>query len=510
MHSFLNRIHSIFQSKFFYVFVIAFFVFESAWLALSGVFPGAFDENFHFGLIQVYSHYWLPFLKNQPPNANAFGAVFRDPSYLYHYFMSFPYRLIQVFTHDQTIQILLIRFIDIGLFAVGLIIFRKILLRVKLSKPLANISILLFALIPIVPQLASQINYDDLLFPLIAITVLLTFNVVDQLRAKEPSLKSFLSLATICTITSLVKYAFLPIFLGIVIFILYLVFKIYGKKMSEFFKQLFSFKENKVQLIILSILFVISLGMFFQRDVINLIEYHSVEPSCNKVLTVSECSSYSVWNADYSRHESLIKAKPLHEASLMNIFSFSYEWVYWMWYRLFFVVNGPVSLNTNYPPLPLPAATFLIVFILGVFSLYRWRKYIFRENIYLSLLLLLSLIYIISLFLQAYSTYRYTGYLENMNGRYLLPVMLFLAAIFGSAISKELGKSVYKKTIIGLLVILLFLQGGGFITFISRSDATWDQNNQTIIKINNAFRKVTNKVVVHGDKTYTTKVWLFN
>jgi hypothetical protein len=36
---------------------LIFFVLEGLWIACSAVYPMAFDEEFHFGLIKVYSHH---------------------------------------------------------------------------------------------------------------------------------------------------------------------------------------------------------------------------------------------------------------------------------------------------------------------------------------------------------------------------------------------------------------------------------------------------------------------
>jgi hypothetical protein len=96
--------------------VLALLVLQAAWLACTGRYPMAFDEDFHLGIIRLYAHHISPFWNAQPPGADKFGAVFRDPSYLYQYLMSFPYRLISVFTADQTIQVLWLRAINIGLF----------------------------------------------------------------------------------------------------------------------------------------------------------------------------------------------------------------------------------------------------------------------------------------------------------------------------------------------------------------------------------------------------------
>ena len=185
-----KKIIAVLGSKRFFWVVLGFFIFESVWIALSGVYPGAFDENFHFGLIQIYSHYWLPFLSSQPAHANAYGAVARDPSYLYHYLMSFPYRFISLFVHGQTGQVVLLRLINVGIFSAGTVLFRRILIKVGLSSALSNVCLLLFVLIPIVPELAGQINYDNLLIPLVAWVCLLTFKATDEIKKRSPSVKT--------------------------------------------------------------------------------------------------------------------------------------------------------------------------------------------------------------------------------------------------------------------------------------------------------------------------------
>ena len=53
----------------FYVIVIC-FVLQAVWLAATARYPMAFDENFHFGLIQLHADQWLPFFTHQPANAD--------------------------------------------------------------------------------------------------------------------------------------------------------------------------------------------------------------------------------------------------------------------------------------------------------------------------------------------------------------------------------------------------------------------------------------------------------
>ncbi|MEI9914085.1 MAG: hypothetical protein WDN66_03845 [Candidatus Saccharibacteria bacterium] len=509
MNNIAKKILEIINSRGFYRFVIIFFVFEAAWIALTAAYPQAFDEQFHFGLIQIYSHHLSPFLSKQPANANQYGAVARDPSYLYHYLMSFPYRLISLVVKRQTYQIISLRFIDIAMFTLGLALFRKILIKLKVSKGLANIAILIFALIPIAPQLAGQINYDDMLFPLVAFTCLLCFRLIDEIKRLKPKFSTISILLIVAILSSLVKYAFLPIFLAFVIFFVFYVFRhnrsnlpvIWHNFVSDFKRQSMVIKTVLIGLLI------ISAGMFIQRDVVNVIKYHSVDPDCSSILSVDSCKAYSAWFADYKRHNDVLSGKML---ASHNIFFYGTEWIYWMWYRLFFAINGPTTGFTNYPPLPLPSGVALIVGLLGVVAVIRYWKEIFKSNAYAVLLLMACLFYAVALMIQGYSTYQYTAVLENMNGRYLLPILLLAGAIFAKAFALAFRKHDRLKIIVACLVVLLFLEGGGILTFIARSDDSWYWQNTKAIKVNNVAQKIAKKVVVRGTKNYNTSIWFFN
>jgi hypothetical protein len=387
MKNLIKRTYEFLRSSRFFKFIFLFFIFESVWIAFSAAYPQAFDENFHFGIIQVYSHYWLPFLSSQPAGASAYGAVARDPSYLYHYLMSFPYRFIALFLHTQIEQVIALRLINVGLLGSGLILSRRVLLRVGISAALANMTILVFVLIPIVPQLAAQINYDNLFIPLTAWAILLTFNVTDQLRARQPSIKSIIGLLSLCLLTGLVKYAFLPIFAGIIVFLIIVAFKAYRHKLRLLGSQLMRswFTQPHYMKVVLLMIGVISIGMFVQRDGVNLIDYHSLEPNCSSILSVHACEAYSPWDYNYTQHNYLLSVKST--TSFMNPVFYTFNWIYWMWYRLFFAVNGPAQDFANYPPLPLPAAAAIVLAFGGAIATFKWRHKIFKGNINLILLL---------------------------------------------------------------------------------------------------------------------------
>ncbi len=480
-------------------------------MALSANYPQAFDENFHFGLIKIYAHYWLPFLTSQPPNAAAYGAVARDPSYLYHYLMSFPYRLISVFIHSQAGQVISLRLIDIALFGFGLILFRKVIKKTRTSDALTNISIFLFILIPIVPQLAAHINYDDLIFPMTAGMCLLTFRLYDEIKSHKVNAKTLLYFLSLGFIGTQTKYAFATIFAGAIVFILFSAYRAYHHKPWKSITKPLTSSWKKLSIIrrlLLATLLVISIGLFVQRDGLNLITYHTFTPNCSKVVSVSSCQQYGPWGANNRRHSRIINSP--QPVKYENPLFYLGSWLYWMWYRSFFAINGPNAGYTNYPPLPLPAVAAIMIFLAGIITFAVQRKRIFKNNPYLIFFGLVVGFYVIALMVDGYAQYRYTDVLVAMNGRYLLPILLLVAAIAGRGFSIALRYRPVRKAMIASLAVILFLEGGGFLTFLTRSNASWDWPNKIVINVNDTARKIISPAILKGSKSVHSVIRMFD
>ena len=250
--------------------------------------------------------------------------------------------------------------------------------------------------------------------------------------------------------------------------------------------------------------------MFIQRDVVNLIKYHNVAPNCSLVMSTKACSAYGPWEYNDISHKTLIETKSHGHNPIQGPIYYTKQWLYWMWFRLFFAINGPQSSFANYPPLPLPSAASLIIFAAGIVIFIKYWKKIFKDNVYLLLLFSTSIFYVLVLYLQGYASYRYTNVLENMNGRYLLPVILPLVAVFAKGYSVALRKYQNIKVILAVIVLVLFLEGGGLFTFIARSDDTWDIPNKTVRQLNNSARHLTEPIIINGNKYYWTNTWFFN
>lgn len=494
-------------SRTFFYIIVALFVVQAAWLAISAQYPMAFDENYHYGIIQIYAERWLPFFSGQPTGADSFGAIARDPSYLYHYLMSFPWRLISAVIPSSEIQIVLMRFINVSLFAGALWLFRMALRQTKASYALINVILLFFVLVPVVPQLAAHINYDNLLIVCVASISWLCLKVGNQLKAGVFPVKSILTLGTICLLASLVKYAFLPIFLAVIIYLVYIIWRYargqWRHRLTEVWQSIKG--QKKWLLIVAAIGLVISGGLFFERYGINTILFKNPVPDCDQVLDTIECMSYGPWARNYQLTQVYANQEAEDWVEVVpgkkNAFSYSGEWITEMMSKLFFSIDGDY---TEKPPLPIPITTGYVVGVVGVVLLLMYGIRVFRRHRGVGLIVVMILLYTLALWWRNYSEYRSIGEAVAVNGRYLIPLLpvIFLMLGYGFKYFFENLRLLTLKPLMVVVCLVLFLQGGGIMTYIIRSDPRdpdWYWRQPQIVNVNNDVRAVLHKVVIGSE-----------
>ena len=495
MKQFAYRLAAFFRSKRFFYVVIGFFILEALWFALSAMYPMAFDEDFHFGIITIYAEQWSPFLATQPAGGDVYGALVSDPSYLFHYLMSFPYRLVALFTDSQSVQVIVLRLLNVLLFAYSLVLFRRVLLRAKISQALTHVSLALFVLIPIVPMLAAHINYDNLFMVLLAWMCLLAFDVIDGLRSRQLAVKPLSILLVVWISMALVKYAALPIVLGAAIFLAYMGIRSFWGHGGSFIPAL---KHGVLALsrgtgcVLLGALLIGSV-LFVQRYGVNMYRYHTPVPECDAVLSVGECKAYGPWRRNHVLHD---KRGDINESPLF----YTTHWLWGMWHRMFFAVNGPLGDNATRFQLPIPADTFIALAVLSLVALIAFWRRVFRGRAYLGFFLCVIVVYCGLLFFEEYSQYVYTGQPVAINGRYLIPLLLLMAALAGRAFSVALGKRTALKALAASIVLLLFLHGGGVMTFILRSDKTWYWDNAVVLNVNETAQDILRPIIIEGSR----------
>lgn len=463
---FSARVIRFLASNLFFWIIIGVFLAQAVWIAFTAVYPMAFDENFHFGIIKLYAEQWSPFLTKQPANPGPLGIVVHDPSYLYHYLMSFPYRLCNAITHNQIADIIVLRLINVAFFGFGLWLFRKLLPKFGISLAMTNVALLITILIPIVPFLAGQINYDNLVVVLVPLIMLLSVRIIHSITSTQTvHFSDFGLIFIVALLGSLVKYPFMPIAAAcaIVMLVVWLIRKDRGAIWRSLGKTFLALSRTKQIVLIAGM--VISLGLFAQRDLYNIAVYHSVTPDCSKVLTVEQCKSYGPWGRDYIYQKDIAEH---HIHVDPNPFRYLGGWVYGMVHRLYFTINSNYE---NYSGLPLPTITGVVVCSFGFAMMLVFAKRIFRRTTYLWLPVSAIALYIFVLIADNYLEYLHTNIFVAINGRYLLIFMPLLIAFIGLGISAFIGAITKKyqqdvKTWLIIAIVLLTLDGGGALSFL--------------------------------------------
>lgn len=445
----------------------------------------AFDEAYHLSIIKLFSKQWSPLFLHQPPGMATYGALTRDPSYLHHYLLSFPYRLLVSLGANEFTTVVTLRFLNIIMFAVGLLLFRKLLLATRASTAAIHAALFFFVMIPTVPLLAGQINYDNLQFPLMAGTILLAVKFTEKLRAKKFDLPLLLLTIIVSILGTLNKFTFLPVITAIAIYLAVVIGRFYLKDRKQTLRlaktswRATSLLKRRVLLASLAV----TVGLFMWSYGVNLVVYKNPVAQCHQVLGPARCQTYGPWARNYKFAQENKGVNP-------NPILFTLNWLGGMQYRLFFTINGATGpeLYTN-DTAPVVTAVAGLLTISGLVLFVRFGRRMLSKDYALRLMLFVVVVYSASVWGRNYSDYLHLGQMVAINGRYLqpllMPVILVLIASFQWAFR------LMPAVKLGILAasFILFLSGGGSTSFIHYSDMNWYFEKHDIITHMNDFAK---------------------
>jgi len=481
--------------KSFYV-IVGLFVVQAVWLAFTVQYPMAFDESYHFGIIQIYAHQWTPFITSATQYASGYGDLTRYDSYMYHYLMSFPYRLIASFVTNQAAQIIILRLLNVAMFAGGLFLFHRLLRRIHLSEALTNFALLAFILIPVVPVLAATINYDNLVFLLVPVVTGLALSCSQSLaQSKTIPARSLLLLLIFGFMATLAKYAFAPIFVAILLYLLIIFIRTPAKAavLSSFAESFKSLRRSLQIGLIIGLL--LSGGLFVERYATNIIQYHSLAPDCSDVQDIASCLQYGPWGRNYQLAANVKANNPAPDPPILL---YSPIWLGDMVYRLYFAINYDF---VTYSPLPLPITVASVVGGIGFVLCFVFWRSILRIDRRLLLFGAIVVLYVGGLFYVNFTEYLHYRTVVAVNGRYLIVVLPLLFAWlalayrqFFTVLFKDHARSVI--TLFSVAVILLLLQGGGALTYLVHSRPIWYWQDKTLIDFNVGLKKVVSPLII--------------
>jgi hypothetical protein len=196
---------------------------------------------------------------------------------------------------------------------------------------------------------------------------------------------------------------------------------------------------------------------------------------------------YGPWARDYQY--ALIKPADVEP----NKISYAWEWMYGMWLRSFFAISDTYDTQ---PPLPVPSGTVIVIGAAGLVTFAYFARKLLKGNIYRQTVVLVLLLYIGALFVQTFQTYLKTNQPVAINGRYLLPFLPVIIMLVGLAYSRLWRHKPMVKVMAISVVLILFIQGGGVLTFILRSNDTWYWPNNTVVTINHTIRETLKPFII--------------
>lgn len=444
---------------------------QAIWIAVSARYPMAFDEAYHFNIIKLHTRQWGPFFMEQPPGPATYGALTRDPSYLHHWLLSFPYRLLDSLGMSEYGIIVSLRLLNVAMYAAGLYLFWKLLQKTKASLAAINAAVFFFVMIPTVPLLAGHINYDNLQFPMFALAMIYTVNFAAKLKQNKFDISSLVGAVTISLLGSVNKFTFLPVLTAIVAYLAFVVARAWRSNKKQL-KRTFSrdFKAmSKIKTYLLALLIAVSSIFFLWTYAVNIAVYKNPTAQCHQVLNPERCQTYGPWARNYR-----LAQENQQEEFHPNLLKFNLDWLGGMHYRLFFTINGATGkkLYENHTAPMITGAAGLLA-LSGTVLFLRYGRRILRNDPAFIFMLFTAAVYFIAVWGRNYNDYLHLGQMVAVNGRYLqpllLPVILVLIASFQWAFRLMPG---VKLVIFGLSSIL-FLSGGGISGFIHYSDTNW-------------------------------------
>ena len=468
METNIRKVTNLLGSRWIFGATVLLFMIETFWLAITSRFPMAFDEAYHLGLIQFFSHRWSPIVTTQPPDSYKYGAIVHGTSLLYHYLMSFPYRLMELFTSNPTTQVIGLRFIDIALMVVNLFILKRLLRLFRISDALVNVVVLIFAFTPLVTVLSAQISYDNLLIPLTTLSIYETILLIRELDQRSFNSRRFLYLFCLCLLAGLVKFAFLPIFVAITIVVAWKLIAYWRADRVQLLSQATrSFNQSgtfiKTALLLSTALSVFLFAWFYGVDIVR---YHNPVPQCNQLLGKQDCLKYYPWSNNYHVQQ-YIRAHPA--ASLhLSIGQFTVvDWMFYMseqLYGVIFPIKGLYYISA-------PLYSLVLLYFAGslVCTAYRFKKVLRKHSEFITLLLI-CVIYLLFLWGRNYWDYRQLGLPTAISSRYLVPILAYLYVTLGLGISYTLGHGRlvgFTKVMLAIIIIIAFVSFGGFSQYIT-------------------------------------------
>lgn len=399
------------SSRFFYI-LVGFITACCVFFTVSIAYQIPSDEFYHFRFIEYYATHPItdgPFITNQGVNHFDLRDITRIPNYLYHYLMSFVLRATYPFTDSLFTQVFILRLLTLAMGIASLFVVRRILRQIGANGFIQNSVLLLLSLTGMLLWIFSSVNYDvpSLLLYLACVSVALSILQGKGITTRR--LAWFGLLAMLCVLT---KVTYIP-FLALLVIITAIL-----KRKDFHFKQDLQLSNIRHVLLLVGVLFV---GLLFaERIGGNIVRYHQIEVTCNKVHAYNDCMQDDVFSRNENQLRVYAQQKARGEGVTYQPYQFTQMWLTFMYVRSHFYY-GHEQMQANYGAKILATVTAAIFIILA--ALFRKRL---LESPGERLLFWVTISYAAVMYLFNLQTWLKYGQAYAFQGRYLFPVIPFL------------------------------------------------------------------------------------
>lgn len=492
-----DTLYAILASRWFWRISIGWFIIQSVYIAVTGRFAMAFDEQFHLAAIQQYAQVLAPWSVTQPPGPAELSAFTADGSYLYHYLASWPYRLLSSLTNSETLHIVSLRLLDVAVMTAGFYVYRRLLRILGLSPAISHAILAVILFMPMTSWLAGQLTYDTLFFTLAGLSMVSLVRLVQAVDSTDtvPLPLAAWSLSLLL-LTSQVKYAFLPAALAAGVYVLgLLVWKIrirHTISWSTVWRSWTRSLRTGAGMVAVGVV-LLSGVLFLQRYGMNAVQYGTPVPSCETVLGHERCLGFG----PYARDTRLHGEGWYEELTTFQKLGYPITWYKKMITESYFAV-GP--LQAEYPtvqPLPTPYAVGFLIAVVGLVVLVVRLPSIIRGSVGTQLALAIVGGYVLALFAINLKAYLYTAVPVSIHGRYVLPFLPLVGYLVYVALRPVLSSARQRSIAIILTSVIIAgsFYGGGIGAYVIGSDDQWYWPEAA--DTSRVIRSITERVVVH-------------
>jgi hypothetical protein len=472
-------------SDIFLYFVIGWFIIEAVWIAVSFRYPLVFDERYHLGVIDYFANHLSPIALHQASRYDTYGNMAYSNASLYHFIMSFPYRVIAYFTNNFETQVILLRILNVLLAASSLWLFARLFQELGIRKVFANLALFFYSIIPVVLFVSATISYDNMLLPLTAYFFLIGTRIVN--KQVNISFQDYIKFMLVGLLACLVKFTFLPIF---IVGIGCLAIRGFRKNRRQYIGQLLAgfMKDRSPRLYLLMSLGVLLLGLFSIRYIYPVLNYGTPLPDCRLVMSEDRCLKGSVYFAT----QKIVQTKATRGPVQIEVYA--EQWVQNMASQFDESAANTGTRIEFGKTLPLLSLLLISSVFVGLAVLvYMWRSMDKTEGWHFSITLIV--VFFIVLFAFNAMSYYSANMDLNTQTRYSLSVLPIVLVMSLVAINRLLEGRPGTKLILLVAVIFLCTQGGGDIRHILASNDSWYWGNPTMTHINDHLRNVLKPLV---------------